>query len=260
MADYDLRQFQLRLLEILKGIDSMCRKYGLTYYMEGGTLLGAVRHQGFIPWDDDIDIAMPRPDYDMLKVHAAEWLPQPLRLMNGYNTPHYHHPFAKIVDSSTHLVERNLPMGLYVDVFPIDGMTSSRFAQRVHLLSFHYVTTKLLYFCSRNPYKHGHGISSWLPLLCQSLYGYDRAVRGLDKKQSEYAYDSHDLVIEHSSNERGIMPKDVFGNPKELFFEGCLFYAPEHTEEYLTRVYGSNYMTPPPPEKRHVHYFSEVKF
>lgn len=260
MEKYDLRAFQLRLLEILKSVDAVCRAHNLTYYIEAGTLLGAVRHQGFIPWDDDIDIIMPRPDYDRLMAHADQWLPQPLRMMTGRNSQDYLHAFAKVVDSSTHLVERGVEMGLYVDIFPIDGMSNCRLVQRVHVLWYRYITKKMLYFCCRDPYKHGHGPSCWWTLLCRRLYGYRHAHRAIDRMQRRYDYTRHEMTIDHDFNLEGVMPKSVLGRPTEIVFEGCKFYGPEHPDDYLSRVYGADYMTPPPPEKRMVHYFQEVEF
>ena len=77
-GSYDIRQLQLRLLDILVAIDEMCHKQGLRYYLMYGSMLGAVRHSGFIPWDDDIDIGLPRPDYERLIRHWREWLPERL--------------------------------------------------------------------------------------------------------------------------------------------------------------------------------------
>ena len=74
MATYDIRPLQLRILDILMAVDKVCKEHNLRYYIIAGTLLGAVRHKGFIPWDDDLDIGMPRTDYDLLMAHAAEWL------------------------------------------------------------------------------------------------------------------------------------------------------------------------------------------
>ena len=73
MATYDIRPLQLRILDILMAVDKVCKEHNLRYYIIAGTLLGAVRHKGFIPWDDDLDIGMPRADYDLLMAHAAEW-------------------------------------------------------------------------------------------------------------------------------------------------------------------------------------------
>ena len=260
MENYNLRDFQLRLLELLRLVDGVCRQHQLTYYIEVGTLLGAVRHKGFIPWDDDIDILMPRPDYDLLMAHAEEWLPRPLYMMTGRYSKGYHHAFAKVVDGGTHLVERGIPMGLYVDIFPVDGMTSCRLVQRFHVLWYRYVTKKMLYFCCRDPYKHGRGPSCWWPLLCRRLYGYDRAHRAIERMQRRYDYATHEMTIDHDFNLAGIMPRSVLGKPTEIEFEGVLFYGPEHPEEYLSRVYGPDYMTPPPPEQRRVHYFQDVTF
>lgn len=76
MADYDIRPLQLRILKILLAVDKVCKEHGLRYYIMAGTMLGAVRHKGFIPWDDDLDIGMPRADYDLLMSHSKEWLPK----------------------------------------------------------------------------------------------------------------------------------------------------------------------------------------
>ena len=74
---YNIRDFQLRSVSVLEAVDKVCEEHGLRYFIVDGSLLGAVRHKGFIPWDDDIDIAMPREDYDKLIEHAEEWIPKP---------------------------------------------------------------------------------------------------------------------------------------------------------------------------------------
>lgn len=87
MADYDIRPLQLRILKILLAVDKVCKEHGLRYYIMAGTMLGAVRHKGFIPWDDDLDIGMPRADYDLLMSHSKEWLPGLTRLSVPKTTP-----------------------------------------------------------------------------------------------------------------------------------------------------------------------------
>ena len=106
MADYDIRPLQLRILKILLAVDKVCKEHGLRYYIMAGTMLGAVRHKGFIPWDDDLDIGMPRADYDLLMSHSKEWLPQPYEAVCAENDPNYPLPFAKIQDADTTLIER----------------------------------------------------------------------------------------------------------------------------------------------------------
>lgn len=107
MATYDIRPLQLRIKKILLALDSVCKEHNLRYYLWAGTMLGAVRHGGFIPWDDDLDIAMPRKDYDLLMRNARDWMPQPYEIVSHETDPdHYPLPFAKIQDSSTTLIER----------------------------------------------------------------------------------------------------------------------------------------------------------
>ena len=80
MANYDIHQVHQAILGICKALDRVCADHNLTYYLWAGSMIGAVRHHGFIPWDDDMDIAMPRPDYDKLIAHCAEWLPEPYEI------------------------------------------------------------------------------------------------------------------------------------------------------------------------------------
>ena len=87
MANYDIRPLQLRILKILLAVDKVCKEHNLRYYIMAGTMLGAVRHKGFIPWDDDLDIGMPRADYDLLMSHSEEWLPQPYEAVCAENDP-----------------------------------------------------------------------------------------------------------------------------------------------------------------------------
>ena len=113
-------------LNILKDIHTFCEMNNLTYYLCGGTLLGAVRHRGFIPWDDDIDIFMPRVDYDRF---LTEYASKQYTVLCHKNTQGYYLPFAKVVDKSTRIEEtlvKSIPnCGVYVDVFPIDGFSNN---------------------------------------------------------------------------------------------------------------------------------------
>lgn len=100
-VDQETRQVQARLLNILKAIDHVCREHHLTYYLLCGTMLGAVRHGGFIPWDDDADVGMPREDYETLLAHADEWMPQGYEVVSGGRTKGYPYPFARVQISGT---------------------------------------------------------------------------------------------------------------------------------------------------------------
>ena len=101
MANYNIRELQVRILGILLEFDKVCKEHGLRYCICGGTMIGAVRHKGFIPWDDDLDVSMPRPDYEKLIAHCHEWLPKQFEFVCAENDPNYPLPFGKIQDAST---------------------------------------------------------------------------------------------------------------------------------------------------------------
>ena len=133
----NLRACQLRQLEILKEIDRICQKHHIEYWLDGGSLLGAVRHGGFIPWDDDIDLLMPRADYDRLTDEFNDAAPAGLRLHCLASDNSYAAVYAKIEDTSTVLVEKSStkPIGVNIDIFPIDPLFDSHIESARYVLS-----------------------------------------------------------------------------------------------------------------------------
>ena len=126
MEELTLRQMQEGALNILKKLDGICREQGLRYFLFYGTLIGAIRHKGFIPWDDDLDVAMPRPDFDRLveycRRHREELLP--MRLMTVDDNPRYVYPIARFSDTRYRVKYqgiRDYGLGLFVDIYPLDG-------------------------------------------------------------------------------------------------------------------------------------------
>ncbi|MCR5715192.1 MAG: LicD family protein [Bacteroidales bacterium] len=256
MAEYDIRPLQLRILDLLMQVDAVCRARNLRYYILAGTLLGAVRHKGFIPWDDDLDIGMPRADYDRLTAHAAEWLPAPLELVSAETDPSYPLPFAKIQDAGTTLIERlhlRYVGGIYIDVFPLDGMTACRLVRRLHFARY-FLLKKIQYFLCRDPYRHGHGPSSWVPLLCRRFYTLEGVQRRMRRLQKAYDFDHSAWVVDHDDGLRGVMPRSVFGTPSPILFEGREVLGVADPDAYLTRKYGE-YMVIPPAGQQRQHRF-----
>ena len=261
MPAYNIRELQLHILKILKAVDAVCHEHGLRYYIWAGTMLGAVRHGGFIPWDDDMDICMPRPDYDLLMQHASEWLPAPYEAVCTETDPRYPFPFGKIQDGSTTLIERahiDYVGGLYIDVFPLDGVPDNRLLRRCHFAAYE-VQKRLLYFVHRDPYKHGHGLSALLPLLVQRLTSNAAIQRRLRRLMLRYEYDSHTLVADYDDGLRGVCPQQVLGTPTPIDFEDTRFMGVEHADEYLRRKYG-DYMTIPPGPKQRQHNFHYLDY
>ena len=137
MASYDIKLLQSNILKILLAVDKVCQEHHLRYYAWAGTMLGAVRHKGFIPWDDDMDICMPRPDYDCFMSHAQEWLPAPYEAICAEINSSYPGAFGKVINANTTLIEREHSGylgGIYIDIFPIDGVPSGRLAQKIAVI------------------------------------------------------------------------------------------------------------------------------
>lgn len=258
MPTYDIRPLQLRLLDILMVIHQVCEEHGLRYYLADGSLIGAVRHKGFIPWDDDMDICMPRPDYEQFIQHAREWLPSRYEFVCFELDKDYPLQFGKVQDAESTLVERPHLYylgGVYVDVFPIDGAPKCKVAQWLWNARYKFLTS-MLYLSFRDPYKHGHGPSSWMPLLVRRVMpmaGWQRAVK---RCMMEYDFDRCQYVSFNHNDALGAMiDKDkVLGEPTPIAFEDKEVWGLRDNDSYLTKLFG-DYMTPPPADKIHQHNF-----
>ena len=253
-----------KLKLMLNWYDSFCRENRLKYYIVGGTMLGAVRHGGMIPWDDDIDVAMPRPDYEkFLKLTESTG-----KIFGHYIVESFHsnnedfiYPYAKIYDIDTTLVEEAwhpLRRGIFIDVFPLDGMSSSE--KTAH---HHFIKVKRKYdllctiICSLNKkrvfYKN---MAIIVGRVASKLFLSKKVLLELiDTMSKEYNYYNSDYIAFLVGNwgERELMKKEIFGEPIEYEFEGMKIFGVENYDEYLTKLYG-DYMTPPPPEKRVSHH------
>ena len=259
---YDIRKMQMRMLEILQETDRSVRGHGLRYYLEGGTRLGAVRHGGFIPWDDDADISMPRPDYEEFIRHANEWLPPHFRLRCHLNDPDFPFYFAKIEDIRTTIVEgptRPYTGGIFIDVFPIDGIPEDR-KVRDRLYRRFRRQCKLLHFLHRDPYKHGKGPRSWWPLMLRRIYTRSGISRAVARNNSRFSFDESKTVGCYSPNYRTYLDREkVYGDGMPIMFEGTELRGLLDNDAFLRKQYG-DYMKLPPEDKRYNHGFLHVDF
>ncbi|MFI3285880.1 MAG: LicD family protein [Rikenellaceae bacterium] len=251
---YDTQCIQKRLLTILSSFDKVCREHNLKYYLWAGTQLGAVRHEGFIPWDDDADIAMPRADYQRLLKHADKWLPAPLNLANLHTTEGYPHYFARVQDVGTTMIIRkhlNYVEGLHVDIFPLDNIPNNRLSRSFHFmrLSIHH---RMLYYASRSPKKDKKRYKAAFYKLLQKvidrkkvLLSLDRLMQRYNKKETLYCADSFYGSCDY-------VEKATLGKQKKYLFEGVELYGVEFADKYLSDKYG-NYMVVPPENARVQH-------
>lgn len=255
-TNYDIRILQRKIIGNLEAIDQVCREHGLRYYLWAGTMLGAVRHKGFIPWDDDMDICMPRPDYEQLIAHWREWLPEPYEVIAPETDPTYPYPFAKIEDASTTVLERpdfKFLEGVYIDVFPIDGAPADEEERKSHFKRYK-VWRHLLFIRGRDPFKHGHGPRSWFPWLLHKAWSLAELQEKVKEYMTKYPYDESEYVCDYDDGLKGVIEKRLLGTPQTYPFEDKQFLGVEHYDEYLSNKYG-DYMQLPPKEKQIQHHF-----
>lgn len=249
------RELQLNLLEVMKIFHSVCVKNKLKYYMVNGTILGAVRHKGFIPWDDDMDIGMPREDYEkLLELPQKEW-PENIHIKTPYNSNDLVFPFMKVMDKNTTLVEDRLDgivEGIYIDIFPLDGAGNSFFTARWRYYVFYW--KKGLLFNNQD-----HGTKKSIMRRIFQSYARKQDVNKLLKSAENWmkkkSFDKSKIVgnFPGSWGLKEFMSKKILGNPTLYKFEDTEFYGPEQAAEYLESLYG-DYMTLPPMEQRKSHH------
>lgn len=257
MDEY-IRRLQKTEQEILDEIVRICDKFHLTYYLIGGTLLGAVRHRGFIPWDDDLDIAMPREDYDRFCGLCAGELDPQYELHSIDTDRTYWLPFAKIRKKNTIFEEKNIrgldaPMGIYVDIFPLDhakcvDCPEQRIRTKIikGISSVIYAKRGLPIVLSRK----SKLLARLLPVSIAALTKWQ--IRLMTKHNGRQC----DYYINFGSNYNTVkqtMPKSVFDPGCQLEFEGKMYRALSDYRYFLKRIYGENYMQLPPAEKRVTH-------
>lgn len=245
-----LRSCQLKQLEILKTVDSICRAHHIDYWLDGGTLLGAVRHGGFIPWDDDIDIAMRRDDLPRFEAAAARELPAHLQLQLP-GAEHTKEPIIKIRDLNSFYVEASddfsmgYQKGLYVDVFPMVPYPS---APRGMVRR---ITRELSRSYSILHHRHYY---SWRAVAELFWFGAKHALlraawAAVCATHRKDVFFSNTLV----NNGYGIMHRrDSIFPVKDITFEGHTFLGPANPDAYLRDLF-HDYMEIPPVEKRKIH-------
>ncbi len=259
----DIKEIQTIALGILVYIDKICKENDIEYSLAGGTALGAVRHGGFIPWDDDIDIVMTRPNYEkFLHVMDNTESTRFKCLHYGENFPNYFYRFAKVCDLTTSLAEgefiKNEHLGVSVDVFPSDGVDE----QKINKLfkKTKYYSSMLMVSASKKYTKSPHGffrsVVKFFGYLYSKIWGWQYWYKKYDKTISPYKnINNYNKTLVYSGvyGLKEIFNKNMYDNLKTISFEGIIFPIVNNTDEYLKALYG-NYMQLPPKEKQVTHH------
>jgi len=253
-------------LELLREMVKICKKHNLRYFLTAGTLLGAIRHKGFIPWDDDIDIFMPRKDYIKLIKVFDLGKKENMKMLSVYTESDFYYAYLKVVDTRTKMfIEGRLPIknfGVCIDIFPMDGLpenereTKILFKKMKQYREMQY-TASLLRFIK--PEKWYKVFPKHFKYLVAKSIGFKKYIQIIEKLATKYDFETCDYigcsVAGYGIKEK--ISKKAFESAVEVQFEDGYYLAPIGYNEYLTNIYG-DYMQIPPEGKRIPHHNYEA--
>lgn len=259
MQELTLKRLKEVEVDLLKKIDEFCKENNIRYFLHAGSLLGSIRHKGFIPWDDDIDISMPREDYDRFIVLMKESRGDFSFICNEYD-PNYAYAFGKISDNHTELIETNRKYnktGVYIDVFPLDTLPNDekkafKFVKKCHYYTWMYFMATDVKYRKAKTKKVGFFKHFAYPI--SKLFGYRYWIKKLKKLSIKYKNETSEYVANvYSPNYIHVFKKEWFKESVELPFENIMAQAPCGYKELLEKMYG-DYMKLPPVEKQVTHH------
>ena len=260
MKEEVLNKLKEKELDILKEVDRVCKKNNIKYFIMYGTLLGAVRHQGFIPWDDDIDICMLRSDYEKFLEIASKELDEKFFVDYEKTNKKYYLPFAKVRNKNTQVFEEASKKydghkGIWIDIFPYDykKKNSYNIIDKIKFKIFHVFHVSLVKKSLKKEYSKK--VSFVANFLSYKFIFRWKKILSIHKKREKYVLH---YGLEKIYETPIIAVNDIFPL-KKYKFEDCEFYGPKNADKILTDTYG-DYMQLPPVEKRITHSIEKVIF
>ena len=253
------KELKLMLLEMMKWFHEFCCENNLRYYALGGTMLGAMRHNGFIPWDDDIDVGMPRKDYEKLAV----LMKNSSRKRYILETPEtdakdYYYQFSKLYDINTTLIENTkykIKRGIYLDIFPLDGVGNNLEESKIYAEKIYNLDNFLM--LKTSGFRKGRSLYKNLAIFLFRFIPINPKIilHKLTRKCAEKDYDEYSWIgnLMGAWRFKEVMPKEYMGTPKLYKFENIEIFGVENPDAYLKSLYG-DWRKLPPEEKRVTHH------
>ena len=253
-------------MELLVYFDEVCRKNGIHYSLTGGTLLGAIRHRGFIPWDDDVDVFMTRPEYE--KVEKAFDSGNRFIFVSKKSEPNFNYVFGRVVDTKTLITESpntlSAGKGLFLDVCVVDGLPKNALARKLHIAYMRFLMRgrrATIHDPAGKGYQRRGRLVVFAKKIIRSLTDYQFWNRRLEKAMARYPFDHSEYVGNFTSQYGGreMMHRSAFDSYEDVEFEGhqCMICA--GYDEYLTNIY-HKYMSLPPKAKRKGHHTGTIRW
>ena len=263
-----LNDTQRYILHVLREVTKVLEELKIPYFMQGGTMLGAIRHGGFIPWDDDVDLGIPRADYDRLLKEVSARLPENLELRTYDDETDHHYYFARIVDKRYQIrrmgsIEERLE-NIWVDLFPLDGMPNGFISRQWHKVRLLFTRLKFHLSCFEkvNIKRPGRPLVERIIIRIAMItrvgkwWNTRKQLDKMDRLLKKYPPEKSDYLVNFTGQTsfkfNEMFKKEVYGQGKEYPFEDMVLVGPEQYDPYLKSLYG-DYMTPPREEDRNAH-------
>ncbi len=258
-----MTDLQKKEWDILTCFVRVCEELGLTYYLVCGSALGAIKYQGFIPWDDDVDVALPREDYEIFLAEAPKRLPAHLFVQNYRTDPAFPKVFTKIRDSRTTYIETDyegldMHHGVFIDVFALDGYPTDP----ADIAAFEKKKKRYLRLTSCSLRANGSRKSNILRGVLRLFGCHRRTASYLAEYEAMLRAYGHAEVYCNYGNFRGVpekTPKEVYGTGAEAVFEGLRVRVPTQYDVYLRDKYGDYTKDPPAEEQTGHHYYAAME-
>lgn len=262
-----LSPVQVHVMDLLHKLIEMFEEENISYYILGGTMLGAVRHKGFIPWDDDVDIGIERKDYERFLKTCRSKLPDYLKIRTYRDKSYHHYYYARIVDTRYHIKRmgsiKERQEELWIDLFPLDGMPDGKIRTLIHKARL--LTVRLMYhmscFDKVNVKRPGRPLMDRMIIKFLMIthlgksWNSKKLLDKIDKLLKKYPVEDSNYVFNFMGSThafREIFSKKCFGKDTKYQFEDMMLVGPKEYDEYLSKLYG-DYMKLPPESERNVH-------